>query len=130
MGGVGAGLSKVGKFCFGCNSFTYDKCDALRIIVGSIFIAFKNVSSLCNHLAGTVGLLPSRAARVRKTSSLQNACTKSCAAKVIARSGLGRPKFTRIGRDIHGSCPGSGGHVPSFKPDRITRFAWIRRASS
>ena len=61
--------------------------------------------------------------RVMTTSAAVAACTKSCAARLMLFSGDGRPNFLRIGRDIHGSCAGSAGHDPSFRPPRITLSA-------
>ncbi len=70
--------------------------------------ARSTVSSRSSQRDGTVGVPSTRAARVSTTSRAPSAWAKSCAAMPTRRSGGGRPKRCRIGRDSHGSLCGLG----------------------
>ncbi len=79
--------------------------------------ARRKASRRSSQRDGTLGLPPTRCARVITTRGAPKACWKSCAARPILRSSDGRPNFCRMGRLSQGSM------ATSPRPDTFVETA-------
>ena len=87
------------------------------------------VSSRHSQRDLTDGAPSRRSVCSRMTSGAQAAWAKSWAESPIRRSGDGRPRVSRMGRDRKGSVGAAAGQTPSSSPASTSRSARTSRAS-